>query len=135
MKYAVGELLQMPALCITQENINQYAKASGDMNPLHIDPDFAKTTRFGGTIAHGLMSVGFISALLTDHFGREWASTGEIELSFLAPVRAGDTIETAAEVSPSERPGQIVLKVYCRNQNGKDVISGTAKIESGGLCE
>jgi len=137
MPYQIGTKLTLPDRVIAQEYINRYAKASGDMNPLHIDPDFARKTRFGGTIAHGLMSVAFISALMTKSFGHAWASSGELDVSFLAPVRSGDTIETAAEiVSLDDTSGRIELKVYCKNQEGKSVIAGTASIRAtGGTSE
>lgn len=134
MLYQIGTILTLPVRVITQEHINRYAKASGDMNPLHIDPDFAKNTRYGGTIAHGLMSVGFISALMTNSFGHAWASSGELDVSFLAPVRSGDTIETAAEiVSMDKESGRIGINVYCKNQTGKSVIAGTASVVAGGI--
>ena len=58
-----GDVFTLPAKNVTQEMINHYADAAEDHNPLHIDPEFAKTTRYGGTIAHGMLSVAFIQEL------------------------------------------------------------------------
>ena len=54
---------------ITQEMINEYADAIGDHNPIHVDPEFAKTTPFSGTIAHGMLVAASISELMAREFG------------------------------------------------------------------
>ena len=93
-----GDVFTLPAKNVTQEMINRYADAAEDHNPLQIDPEFAKTTRFGGTIAHGMLSVAFIQELMIHTFGRDWLTSGVIETSFMAPVYPGDTITTEAKV-------------------------------------
>ena len=114
---------------ITQEKINQYAEASGDFNPLHIDPDFAKGTFFGGTIAHGLLSLAYISEMMTKAFAKGWLAGGKLTVSFLAPVRPGDTITARGLVKQKKEEGgqrQVVCEVYCENQKGERVVSGEA---------
>jgi 3-hydroxybutyryl-CoA dehydratase len=121
----------MPGRIISQEHINQYAKVSGDMNPLHIDSEYARQTRFDGTIAHGLMSVAFISDLMTRSFGCAWSSSGEMEVLFIGPVRPGDTITTEAVlVAMDETTGRLELKLNCKNQLGKSVIAGSASVRA-----
>ena len=56
---------------IVQENINLYAKASGDYNPIHIDADYARQTPLGGTVAHGMLILAYISQMLTNAFGQQ----------------------------------------------------------------
>lgn len=114
---------------ITQEKVNQYAEASGDFNPLHIDPEFAKTTFYGGTIAHGLLSLAYISEMMTKAFAKGWLTGGKLTVTFLAPVRPGDTIVARGVVKKKrEEDGQriVVCDVYCENQKGEKVISGEA---------
>jgi len=115
---------------ITQDKINSYAEASSDFNPLHIDPEFAKGTRFGGTIAHGLLSAAFISEMMTSWFGKGWLYGGELEIKFVGPVQPGDTIVTKGKVMEIENDGvkrYAVCEVSCENQKEKQVIVGTAK--------
>lgn len=108
----------------TQEVIDQYAVVSGDHNPIHIDPDYAKRTRFGGTVAHGMLVASLIGQLMVREVGVEnWSMGGYLEMRFRAPVRPGDTVTASA----IEDDG--VYKVSCRNQNDVEVITGTAGIE------
>jgi 3-hydroxybutyryl-CoA dehydratase len=119
----------LPDRRITQEQIHLYANVSGDHNPLHIDESYAKRTRFGGTIAHGMMALAFISELMTQTFGALWTASGELDVSFVGPVRPGDVISTVADlVSEDERAGLMELNVSCRNQTGATVIAGQARI-------
>ena len=124
-----GDALSPVSKNVTQEKVNQYAEASGDFNPLHIDPEFAKTTFYGGTIAHGLLSLAYISEMMTKAFAKGWLAGGKMTVSFLAPVRPGDTITARGVVKKKrEEEGQrvVVCEVYCENQKGEKVISGEA---------
>ncbi|MDO8690036.1 MAG: MaoC family dehydratase [Dehalococcoidia bacterium] len=124
-----GDELSPVSKKITQEKVNQYAEASGDFNPLHIDPEFAKTTFYGGTIAHGLLSLAFISEVMTKAFAKGWLAGGKLTVSFLAPVRPGDDITARGIVKKKkEEDGQriVVCEVFCENQKGEKVISGEA---------
>ncbi len=69
----VGAELTPVVKKITQEKINRYAEAGGDGNPLHTDPEFAARTMFGGTIAHGMLVLAYLSEMLTAAFGPAWA--------------------------------------------------------------
>ena len=129
-----GDMFVLPAKNVTQSMINHYADAAEDHNPLHIDPDFAKTTRFGGTIAHGMLSVAFIQELMIRTFGRVWLENGVIEVSFMAPVHPGEVITTEAKVTkavPAEGQGdklQIRMQVVCLNGKKEKVIKGTTEV-------
>ena len=129
-----GDVFILPAKNVSQAMINHYADAAEDHNPLHIDPEFAKTTRFGGTIAHGMLSVAFIQELMIRTFGRVWLENGVIEVSFMAPVRPGEVITTEAKVTkavPAEGQGdklQIRMQVVCLNGKKEKVIKGTTEV-------
>lgn len=118
---------------VTQEKINQYAEASQDFNPLHTDLEFAKTTPFGGTVAHGLLSLAYISEMMTRSFARGWLAGGKLTVSFLAPVRPGDIV-TARGVVKGKREEEgrrvVVCEVFCETQKGERVVSG----EASALC-
>ena len=86
---------------LTQQMLNAYADASGDYNPIHIDEAFAKTTAMGGTIAHGMLVLSFISEMMTGAFRTAWLSTGTLEVRFRAPARPGDTV--TARATPRSR--------------------------------
>ena len=100
---------------VTQAVINSFADASGDRNPVHVDPAFAAGTMFKGTIAHGMLSAAYISAVL----GTELPGPGAIymaqSLKFRAPVRPGDKVVTTCtvkEVIPEKK--RVVLDTVCK---------------------
>jgi 3-hydroxybutyryl-CoA dehydratase len=114
---------------ISETDIAAFATLTGDVNPVHVDEDYAKTTRFGGRIAHGMLTAGFISAVL----GTQLPGPGGIYLNqtlkFTAPVKAGDTITASAEVVAYREDKRIVtLKTDCTNQRGELVLTGEAVI-------
>ena len=83
---------------VTDRDVHLFGEATGDMNPVHFDEEFARKTVFRGRVAHGALSIGFISALL----GTKLPGSGSIFLSasivFKIPVRIGDTVVTTATV-------------------------------------
>jgi len=112
---------------ITEEDIELFARATGDFNPVHLDATYAEKTMFKGRIAHGLLSVGFFSTLL----GNILPGHGTIYLSqdvkFLAPVRIGDTITAKVDVLeliPEKNRAR--FRTSCVNQDGKLVVDGIA---------
>lgn len=112
---------------VRQENINRYAEASKDFNPIHIDEDFARKTPLGGTIAHGMLILAYASQLMTDNFGSNWLSGGRLSVRFKAPARPGDTITIGGRIrrlEKSDGQGLITCEVHCTNQNGEAVITG-----------
>jgi 3-hydroxybutyryl-CoA dehydratase len=110
---------------ITQEQIGRYADASGDHNPIHIDPGFARAMPFGGTIAHGMLVLAMAGELMTRAFGERWLAGGRLQVRFRAPARPGDTLTASA--SPQGRG----YAVEVRNQDGDVVISGIAEVAGG----
>src|SRR6476469_7826081 len=79
---------------VTEQLINEFAELSGDHNPIHLDEEFAKTTRFGRRIAHGMLSGAFISAVLGYEFKERKIVYLSQTMKFIAPVYIGDTITT-----------------------------------------
>jgi len=112
---------------ITQEKVNRYAQAGGDGNPLHTDPEFAARTMFGGTIAHGMLLLAYLSEMMTAAFGRAWLSGGRLKVRFKAPARPGDTVSAVGHVVRAEG-GRTVCAVECRNQRDEVLVSGEAEV-------
>jgi 3-hydroxybutyryl-CoA dehydratase len=123
----VGTALPATERRLTQEGIAAYAGASGDHNPLHIDPAFAATTRFGGTIAHGMLVLAFLSDMLTGAFGAAWAETGALKVRFRDAARPGDVVTSRGTVAGQDR-GRLRCEVECVNQNGTVLINGEAEV-------
>ncbi len=119
---------------ISQDNIDRYAKASGDFNPIHIDADYARKTPLGGTVAHGMLILAYISQMMTDAFGRDWLSSGRLNVRFRAPARPGDIVTVSGTVRRIEKGDglqTIDCDVLCSNQNNEPVITGDARVKVG----
>ena len=117
---------------VTAERIAAYAEASGDHNPLHLDQEYAKTTQFGGVIAHGMLSMAFICELMAINFPDTWHSGGKTKLRFRAPVFPGETVAVTGEIqSVRENAGVRTAQcsVACTKPDGTEVISGTISID------
>lgn len=117
---------------ITQEQLIQYADASGDHNPLHLDARFAGTTQFGGIIAHGMLTLAFVSEMMLAAFGRSWLESGSLKVRFRGAAHPGDRVETWAQVTGEEQQGlhqRIFCSVGVRIQgNQQEIISGSAAV-------
>ena len=116
------------AKTITEADILMYAAVSLDTNPVHLDEDHASQTRFGGRIAHGMLSAGLISAVL----GTRMPGPGTIYLSqsliFRAPVRIGQTVNAVVEITglnPSRKSA--TLRTRCMVKENT-VIDGEATV-------
>ena len=120
---------------ILQPNINLYAEASLDFNPIHIDPAFARETPLGGTIAHGMLVLGYVSHMMTLNFGEMWVTGGKLSVRFKEPARPGDRVTISGTVKKIIRDqGLITVKcdVACRNQSEAIVIAAEAVIKANG---
>jgi len=112
---------------ITETVINDFAKATGDFNPIHLDQTYAEKTYFKGRIAHGVLSLGYISSVLGNFLPGPGGIYLSQEVKFLAPVRIGDTITAKVEVIDLiPEKNRIKLKTTCTNQKGEVVVDGTA---------
>ncbi|WP_264522051.1 MaoC family dehydratase [Flavobacterium sp. N1994] len=110
--------------------VEQFSSISKDVNPIHLDKEFAAKTLFEKPIVHGIFVSGQISALIAN----ELPGPGSIylyqDLNFLAPVYHDDTINCIVEVvEKKEEKNILILKTICQNQNGKNVIEGKAVIK------
>ncbi len=125
---SVGQVAEL-AKTVTESDIVLFAGVTGDFNPVHIDAEAAKQSVFGQRIAHGMLSAGFISAVL----GMRLPGPGSIYLSqtlrFTKPVRIGDTVTARVEVvEVIAAKRRVRLATTCRNQNDEVVVEGEAVV-------
>jgi len=113
---------------VTERDIQLFGEVSGDMNPVHFDEAYAKTTMFKGRIAHGMLSASYISTVL----GMQMPGPGTIFMSattrFKAPVRIGDTVVTTCtvrEVNAEKR--RVIFDTVCR-VGDTTVVDGEALV-------
>jgi 3-hydroxybutyryl-CoA dehydratase len=112
---------------ITDADIAKFAEATGDTNPVHLDDAYARTTRFGGRIAHGLLTAGLVSAVMANRLPGPGTIYLSQTLEFKAPVRPGDTV--TAEVEVLEVTGRRArLATRCTLADGTLVLSGEALV-------
>lgn len=110
---------------VTEADVYAFAGITGDFNPLHVDAVYARRSRFGERIAHGMLTAGLISAVL----GMRLPGPGGIYLSqslkFLQPVKFGDTVTATAEVVSYRAEKRILtLRTACTNQRGDAIAEG-----------
>lgn len=114
---------------VTDELVRKFAEVSGDHNPIHLDEEFAKTTRFGRRIAHGMLSGAFISAVLGYEFKERKIVYLSQTMKFTAPVYLDDTVTATATVTNiREEKGIVALETICTNQNGEMLVKGEAVV-------
>lgn len=127
---AVGDKASVTRL-ITLQDIELFSVVSGDINPAHLDPGYAATDMFHHIISQGVLTAGLISAVL----GTKLPGPGTIylaqDLQFRAPVSPGDTITATVTVARRiAEKHRLVLDCHCINQDGVEVIRGTATVQA-----
>ncbi len=112
---------------VTEADILLFAAVSSDFNPVHMCEEFAQKTFFGSRIAHGVISIGLLSAAMTKLPGLVIFLSSSVK--FLKPVRIQDTITATAEVIAVRKDkGIVTLKNTCVNQKGETVVEGEAAV-------
>ncbi|MCF8178210.1 MAG: MaoC family dehydratase [Sulfuritalea sp.] len=113
---------------ITDADIVMFAGVSTDVNAVHMDEEFGKTTMFGGRIAHGMLSASLISAVLGNRLPGPGVIYMSQSLRFRAPVRPGDTVRARATVKEvNAEKCRVVLETVC-TVGDKVVIDGEAMV-------
>lgn len=114
---------------VSDADVMQYAEITGDFNPVHVDAEAAAASRFGGRIAHGMLTAGFISAAIANGVPGPGAIYLSQTLAFRHPVRLGDTVTVRVEVTEiMARTRRVRLSTVCRNQDGTVVLDGEAVV-------
>jgi 3-hydroxybutyryl-CoA dehydratase len=128
MKLDLGDSAEITKT-IEETDIQAFAEVTGDHNPIHLDEAFAKTTRFGRRIAHGMLSASLISAVLANKLPGEGSIYLGQTLQFVAPVFPGDEVTARVTVKEIRKDKPIVkLETVCVNQRDEVVIRGEATV-------
>ncbi len=113
---------------VTDEMVRDYARITGDNNPLHLDEEFAKTTPFGRRIAHGMLVASLISKVL----GHDFPGAGTVYVSqtvrFRKPVYVGDTVKIRVEVKDTNIEKRRLYLSTTVIDYGKEVVTGEAEV-------
>lgn len=125
---SVGDTARLSRTLLA-EDIQLFAAMSGDVNPTHVDPEYANGTPFHGVIAHGMWGAALISTVL----GTGYPGPGTVyvaqSLRFVKPVHVGDTLDVAVTVVDKDAATrQVTLDCQCTDQHGRVVITGTATV-------
>ena len=122
----IGDSAQI-SKTVTEADIELFARATGDFNPVHLDQAYAEKTPFKGRIAHGALSIGLFSNILGNILPGHGSIYLTHEIKFLAPVRIGDTITAKVEVIELvPEKNRAKFRTTCMNQVGKIVVDGIA---------
>ncbi len=113
---------------LTEDELVLFAAVSGDVNPLHLDSEFAADSSYRERIAHGMWSGSLISAALATVMPGPGTVYLEQSLTFRRPVRLEDTLTVNLKVLSKGRRNRVTLACNVRNQNDELVVSGEAKV-------
>jgi 3-hydroxybutyryl-CoA dehydratase len=126
MQFREGQSASLSRV-VTAHDVEAFAQITGDTNPVHLDAAYAAETRFGARIAHGMLAVSYISAVLGTRFPGPGTIYLSQNVSFLKPVFLGDTITATVTVSRfREDKGIVTFVTECWNQAGEKVVDGQA---------
>jgi len=126
----VGQALPSLTKQVTVEQIRQYAEASGDRNPIHLDESFARSAGLPGVIAHGMLTMAFANQMVTDWLG-DRSRLKRLQGRFAGMVLPGDEVTcTGTVVSKDEQARRVVINLVVTNQRGEKVLNkGVAEAE------
>jgi 3-hydroxybutyryl-CoA dehydratase len=113
---------------ITETDVVLFAGLTGDLNPVHIDAEHAARSRFGGRVAHGMLTAAFISTVLGMKLPGNGTVYLEQTLRFRKPVMIGDTVTATVEVLEVDKRRRARLATRCSNQHGEIVLEGVATV-------
>ena len=116
---------------ISLDLIKDYAKASGDFNPIHIDKEFGLKSQFKNNIAHGMMIASSISELMYKNFGENWSKNGNMKIKFKLPIFPNDEITTEGTIKKTEEVSEgtlIKCDITVKNHHDQIAISGETTV-------
>src|ERR1700737_4202415 len=130
-RITVGQTLPPLAKHVTVEQIRQYAEASGDRNPIHLDESFARSAGLPGVIAHGMLTMAFANQMVTDWLGAR-SLLRRLQGRFAGMVLPGDDVTCSGSVAfKNDETRRIVINLVVTNQRGERVVNkGVAEAES-----
>ena len=131
-KYDVGYAITPVQRTVRRDDIDAYRAASGDHNRIHHDDEFAASSRFGGVIAHGMLTLAMISEMMAGEYGPCWLRSGSLRVRFRGAAYPGDILVAVGSVTKSEPTAvgtHLTCNVELRNvDNGNRIITGSATV-------
>jgi 3-hydroxybutyryl-CoA dehydratase len=125
---AIGQKKKF-SIKVTESMVNEFAKISGDFNPLHMDEQYAKSTKFGRRVCHGMLLASFFSKMVGMYLPGKNSLYFSQTLNFRLPCFINDEIIVEGEVTQTSIASRIIeLKTAIYNQEGKCLVDGTAKV-------
>jgi 3-hydroxybutyryl-CoA dehydratase len=113
---------------VSDREVMSFAEITGDFNPVHVDAEAAAKSRFGGRIAHGMLSAGLVSSAIANVLPGPGSIYLAQTLKFTAPVRLDDTVTVTLTVIELLSKNRVKLSTVCRNQKGEMILDGEATI-------
>jgi 3-hydroxybutyryl-CoA dehydratase len=126
-QWRVGDSVEV-SVQVTDDMVHKFADVSGDRNPMHLDDEYAKTTRFKQRIAHGMICGALISSVLAERLGRGGIYLAQT-MKFINPVFIDDTVTIVLTVlAIRESKGIASVETIVKKQNGDICVKGEATI-------
>ncbi len=128
--FVIGQRFQLATRTIAEEDFLTFATLSGDAHPIHYDDAYARQSRFGRRVAHGLLLIGMTAlgaSELSRHLHDSMVAFVEVSARFLKPVFIGDFIAVegiVTELTPKREVGLVRLALEMRNQHGERALEG-----------
>lgn len=117
------------SITMTESMVNEFAKISGDFNPLHTNEQYAKSTRFERRVCHGMLLASFFSKMVGMYLPGKNALYFSQTLNFRLPCFINDIVTVEGEVlEKSLASRMLILKTVINNQDGKCLVDGIAKV-------
>jgi len=114
---------------ITAERIEEFGRASADRNTIHFDDEAARAAGFDERVAHGVLTLGFCSAVLGTLLPGPGTIAVDLNITFLRPAYVGDMITSTVKVKEKdEKRRTVTMRLIWKNDKGKTVCRGTAKV-------
>jgi acyl dehydratase len=111
---------------VSESDVYLFAGITGDFDPIHVDEEYAKTTQYGRRIAHGALTLGYMSTastLIHQGFGRPLISLGYDRIRLIGPVFIGDTVTVTYRVVDKDiARSRTIAEVEVKNQRGETVV-------------
>ncbi len=127
----LGQSLQGFRRTVTQDRVTSYAHASGDHNPIHLDEDFAASTRFGRRIAHGMLSLAFVWEMMSLNYPSTWHRGGTVKTRFTSPVVPSEEVAVSGSVKrlrTIDGNQMVECEVTVTRPNGEKALTGSATV-------
>ncbi len=128
-RYSAGQSAELTRT-LSDADVMAFAHLTGDFNPVHVDDEAAASSSFGARIVHGMLSASLLSTLLAMQLPGPGAIYLSQTLSFLRPVKLGDTVVARVEITAIDaEKRRLTLATTIRNARGKQVVSGEAIVQ------